>query len=364
MNQPNKESQETTVSPASASSSTTRYARQIRFTPVGEQGQQQLAGSRAAVVGMGALGSVIAQHLVRSGVGYVRIIDRDIIEWSNLQRQMLYTEQDVLALLPKAQAAAIHLRAINSSVTIEPVVADLTAANAEEMLEDVDVIIDGSDNFSVRYLINDYSVKNIIPWIYGGAVGASGMTMTILPNELDSPCYRCLFNEPPPPGTTDTCETAGVISPIVDIIGSVQATEAIKLLSGNRKSLHRTLFQVDLWNHAWMPVSVANAKRSDCLCCGEKQFKFLDAHLSEQAAASLCGRHSVQITPNLPAALNLDELSIRLQPIGTVTRNRFLLRIALSDTLTFILFSDGRAIIQGTDDSTKARSIYAEILGI
>jgi adenylyltransferase/sulfurtransferase len=362
MNQPNRENIEAPASAAAVPSSSARYARQIRFTPVGVNGQQQLTGSRAAIVGMGALGSVIAQHLVRSGAGYVRLIDRDIIEWSNLQRQMLYTEQDVLALLPKAQAAAAHLRAINSTVIVEPLVADLTAANADELLAGVDVIIDGSDNFSVRYLINDFSVKHNIPWIYGGAVGASGMTMTIIPGE--TPCYRCLFNEPPPPGTTDTCETAGVISPIVDIIGSVQATEAIKLLTGNEKALHRTLFQVDLWNHAWMPVSVVSAKRSDCICCGGLRFDFLDEQLSEPAAASLCGRHSVQITPNQPSSLNLDELSVRLKPVGIVTTNRFLLRIALLDGLTFILFSDGRAIVQGTDELIKARSIYSEILGI
>lgn len=349
------------ASPSQALQSSARYARQARFAPIGENGQQLLSSSRAAVVGMGALGSVIAQHLVRSGVGYVRIIDRDIIEWSNLQRQMLYTEQDVLALLPKAQAAAVHLQEINSSVTIEPVIADLTAANAEDLLADVDVIIDGSDNFSVRYLINDYSVMHNIPWIYGGAVGASGMTLTIIPDK--TPCYRCLFNEPPPPGTTDTCETAGVISPIVDIIGSLQAAEAIKLLSGNVNALHGTLFQIDLWNHAWLPVSVSNAKKAECLCCGQRRFEFLDERVTDPSAASLCGRNSVQITPGQPVMLNLTELSQRLKPIGAITVNRFLLRIELTDEITFVLFSDGRAIVQGTDELTKARSIYAEILG-
>ncbi|CAM4273970.1 ThiF family adenylyltransferase [Paenibacillus alkaliterrae] len=339
-----------------------RYARQKRFAPVGESGQEALGRSRAAVVGMGALGCVIAQHLVRSGVGYVRVIDRDIIEWSNLQRQMLYNEQDVLSLLPKTQAAAGHLRAMNSSVTVDPIVADLTAANASELLADVQLIIDGSDNFSVRYLINDYSVKHNIPWIYGGAVGASGMTMTILPHQ--TPCYRCVYNEPPAPGTTDTCETAGVISPIVDIIASIQAAEAIKLLSGNIQALHRTLFQVDLWNHAWLPVSIASAKRTDCPCCGRQHFDYLDRLLSEPAAASLCGRNSVQITPSQPASLHLEEMGARLRKVGTITLNRYLLKIELHDNLTFILFGDGRAIIQGTDQLTKARSIYAEILGI
>lgn len=339
-----------------------RYARQNRFAPIGNNGQQLLASSRVVVVGMGALGCVIAQHLVRSGVGYVRIIDRDIIEWSNLQRQILYTEQDVLSLLPKAQAAANHLRAMNSSVTIEPIVADLTATNADELLADVDLILDGSDNFSVRYLINDYSVTHNIPWIYGGAVGASGMTMTILPGK--TPCYRCLFNDPPPPGTTDTCETAGVISPVVDIIGSLQATEAIKLLSGNEKSLHGTLFQVDLWNHAWLPISIAHSKKNDCRCCGELRFEFLDEQLTGPAAAALCGRNSVQISPSQTVTLQLEELAERLKIVGKITSNRFLLRIELEADLTLVLFRDGRAIIQGTDQLTKARSIYADLLGI
>ncbi|MBD2872572.1 ThiF family adenylyltransferase [Paenibacillus sp. IB182493] len=339
-----------------------RYARQIRYAPIGPGGQQALIASRAAVVGIGALGSVIAQHLVRSGVGYVRVIDRDIVEWSNLQRQMLYTEQDVLALLPKAEAAAARLREMNGSVIVEPRVADLTTANAEELLGDVHVILDGSDNFSVRYLMNDYSVKHNIPWIYGGAVGASGMTMTVVPG--DTPCYRCLFEEPPAPGAADTCETAGVISPIVDIVGSLQAAEAIKLLSGNRQALHRTLFQVDLWNHAWLPVALANARREGCACCGRGRFDFLDEQSSGPAAASLCGRHSVQITPLTPAALHLEELAARLRPVGSVTLNRFLLRIALENDLTLVLFGDGRAIVQGTDQIAKARAVYAEILGI
>jgi len=338
-----------------------RYARQMRFGPIGEKGQEALGGSRAAVVGMGALGSVIASHLVRSGIGYIRIIDRDIIEMSNLQRQMLYTEQDVLELQPKAAAAAVHLRQMNSTVQIEPVVADLTAANAEELLAGVDLIVDGSDNFNVRYLMNDYSVKHGVPWIYGGAVGAGGMTMTVIPGE--TPCYRCLFANPPQPGTTDTCETAGVISPIVDIIASVQSSEAIKLLSGNKGALHGTLFQVDLWNHAWIPVRLTGSKRSDCPACAKREFDFIEQTAYEPAAASLCGRNSVQISPGMPAKLQLPALADRLHGVGRVELNRYLLRVELPSGMTFVLFRDGRAIVQGTDNLSKARSIYAELLG-
>lgn len=347
---------------ASAPHSASRYARQIRFAPIGENGQRLLNGSSVAVVGMGALGSVISAHLVRAGVGFVRIIDRDIVEWSNLQRQMLYTEQDVKLLLPKAEAAAAHLREVNSSIAIEPVVADVTPANAEQLLSDVQLIVDGTDNFSIRYLLNDVSAKHGIPWIYGGAVGGSGMTMTIVPGE--TPCYRCLFPEPPAPGMTDTCETAGVLSPIVDIIASVQAAEAIKLLSGNKKSLHGTLFQVDLWNHAWMPVKVAHSKKDDCPACAGKKFAFLENDSSETAAAALCGRNTVQITPAKPVSLDLRQLKERLRPAGNVTDNLYLLRIEREDGLSFVLFGDGRALVQGTEDLSKAKSVYAELLGI
>lgn len=338
-----------------------RYARQIRFAPIGESGQQRLGKGRAAIVGMGALGSVIAQHLVRSGVGYVRLIDRDIVEWTNLQRQSLYTEQDVIGLLPKAAATAARLRAINSSIVVDPVSADLTASNAEALLSDVSLIIDGTDNFSVRYLINDYSLKHGLPWIYGGAVGAGGMSMTIRPHV--TACYRCIFPEPPAPGATDTCETAGVISPIVDIIGSVQSVEAIKLLSGQEHALHNTLFQVDLWNHLWMPVSVAGAKRSDCPACGGR-YEYLDLSGTELTAASLCGRNAVHITPGRTSSIELEQLASKLRPSGHVGINQFLLRYQFGDGMTLILFSDGRAIVQGVDDPVKAKSIYAEFLGI
>lgn len=347
------------------SSDTARYARQIRFAPFGEAGQQSIGRGRAAIVGLGALGSVIAQHLVRSGVGYIRLIDRDIVEWSNLQRQMLYTEQDVLDLLPKAAAAAAHLRNINSSIEIESIVADITASNAELLLSDVDVIVDGTDNFTVRYLLNDISIKHGIPWIYGGAVGSSGMTMTIIPQE--TPCYRCLFPSPPAAGAADSCETTGVLSPIVDIIASIQAGEAIKLLSGNKHMLHGTLFQADFWHHSWMPVAISQSRNPSCLTCVDHKFSSLDEYkFSDHSphTASLCGRLTIQITPSTVQQLDLQELSIRLRSIGLNELNPFLLRIHLSEELTFILFPDGRALVQGTEDPIKARAIYANILGI
>ncbi|MCR2804356.1 ThiF family adenylyltransferase [Paenibacillus soyae] len=348
--------------PHTESNAEDRYSRQIRFARIGRQGQAMLQDSRVAIVGMGALGSVLGQHLVRAGIGCVRLIDRDVIEWSNLQRQMLYTEQDAMELLPKAEAAARRLRAINSTVKIEPYTADLTPANAEELLDGAQLILDGSDNFTVRSLINDYSVKHGVPWVYGGAVGASGMTMTFRPGV--TACYRCLFPDSPAPGTTDTCETAGVISPIIDIIASIQAAEAIKLLSGNEAALHGTLFQVDLWNHSWLPIDMSHAKRADCPACVRRQLHYLEQHTAETVAVALCGRESVHLTPGTQAELDLSLLSGKLSAAGSVTANAFLLKVAMPGEMTFVLFRDGRAIVQGTEDLAKARSIYAELLGV
>ncbi|MCQ6558590.1 ThiF family adenylyltransferase [Paenibacillus mendelii] len=338
-----------------------RYSRQIRFAPIGQEGQRSLSESCVAVVGMGALGSVAAQHLVRSGVGCVRIIDRDVLERSNLQRQVLYTEEDVSLALPKAEAAAAHLRAINSSVRIESTVADLTSANADALLAGADLIVDGSDNFSVRYLMNDYSLKHHIPWIYGGVIGASGMTMTYIPGE--TACFRCLFPNPPAAGAVDTCDTAGVISPAVDIVASLQAAEALKWLSGNRAALHGTLFQIDLWQHRWMPLKTDGSKRADCPACAKRDFTFLEHGHPETAALSLCGRNTIQISPQSTLSLSLDELEKRLGRIGRVERNPFLLRYHRDDHHLIVIFPDGRALIQGTEDPITARRIYTEILG-
>ncbi|MFD1957538.1 ThiF family adenylyltransferase [Paenibacillus thailandensis] len=338
-----------------------RYARQIRYSGIGKDGQAAIMGSRAAVAGVGALGTVIAQHLVRSGVGFVRVIDRDIVDWSNLQRQVLYDESDARAVLPKAEAAAARLRSINGSVAVEAVMADITAANAESLLGDVDVILDGTDNFSVRYLINDVSVKHGIPWIYGGAVGGAGVTMTIRPGI--SPCYRCLFPEPPPAGSADTCETAGILSPVSDIIGSWQALEALKLLAGREEALHGKLMQVDAWNGSLMPLGIAGSRRSDCPACGLRRFDYLDNVSELPASAALCGRNTIQISPGSPVELALPELAARLRAVYPVETSPYLIRIAVSDELTLVLFPDGRALVQGTDNPVKARAIYAEILG-
>ncbi|MWC26948.1 ThiF family adenylyltransferase [Paenibacillus sp. MMS18-CY102] len=338
-----------------------RYARQMRFAPIGTQGQQAISSRSAVIVGMGALGSIIAQHLVRAGIGRLRIIDRDIVEWSNLQRQMLYMEEDAAQMLPKAEAAAIRLHAANSLPIIEPIVADLVPHLAEELLTGNDLIIDGTDNFSTRYLLNEVSVKHHIPWIYGGAVGGSGMTMTILPGE--TPCFRCLFPTPPTGGTTDTCETTGVISPIIDIIGSLQAAEALKWLSGNRQAMNPSLLQADVWNNRWLQVRMDQSKRTDCPACAHHAYEWIGEQ-HDYAAAALCGRNTVQITPDKPMQLTLESLARRLAPAGQVTVNRFLLRIQLAQSeLSLVVFPDGRALVQGTDQIIEAKRIYTQLLG-
>ena len=241
-----------------------RYIRQIRFPPLGEEGQRRLASARALVCGCGALGSVIANTLVRAGVGAVRIVDRDFVELSNLARQTLFDEADAAAGLPKAVAAAEKLRRINSSVEIEPVVADVNHANIERFCEGVDVILDGTDNFETRFLINDAAVKLRLPWIYGGCVGAEGQTMTIIPGE--TPCLGCLMETCPPPGSTPTCDTAGILGPIVGVIASIEAIEAIKILSGNRDAISRQLTIVDLWQNRIKQVDVSRLARPVRLC--------------------------------------------------------------------------------------------------
>jgi molybdopterin/thiamine biosynthesis adenylyltransferase len=338
----------------------TRYSRQILFPPIGRSGQERLGSSRVAIVGMGALGTVLSNHMVRAGVGFVRLIDRDFVEPSNLQRQMLYDEDDARAHLPKAMAAYEKLKRINSEVNIEPVVADLTPFNAESLLADADLVLDATDNFQVRYLINDVCVKHAIPWVYGGAVSATGTFTAIRPGK--TPCLRCLFPEAPKPGEMPTCDTAGVIGPIIHIVASYQATEALKLLVGASESFNPYLEHFDLWNNQHQQVRVSKARRPDCPTCGVRQFDFLHADTQEGLAVSLCGRDTVQISPAADASLDLDRLEKRLAPLGKVERNRFLLRFH-AEPHTLVAFPDGRVLVQGTDDVSVARSLHAKYIG-
>jgi adenylyltransferase/sulfurtransferase len=337
-----------------------RYSRQVRYPALGEAGQRRLLSSKVTICGCGALGTVLANHLARAGVGSLRIVDRDFIETHNLQRQILFDENDVADNLPKAEAAARKLRQINSAIQVEPVVTDIDHTNILALVGDADLILDGTDNFETRYLINDAAVKLGKPWIFGGVLGSEGQTMTIIPGR--TPCIRCLIESSPPPGMTPTCETAGVLGPAVAVIASFEAVEAIKLLSGAEDALNRELIMVDVWDWSFRRLKVAGLLgKVDCPCCQRRQFEWLSGTLGSHTT-TLCGRNAVQIATRRGEPLNFAELALRLSPLGEVRHNAFMLRFA-TEGYEFTVFPDGRAIIRGTNDIAKARTLYAQFLG-
>jgi molybdopterin/thiamine biosynthesis adenylyltransferase len=339
-----------------------RYSRQLLFAPIGASGQEKLGAARVAIVGMGALGTVLANHMARAGVGFLRLIDRDFVESSNLQRQMLYDEADAAASEPKAMAAAKRLREANSQITLEPIVSDLNATNAESLLSDVELILDGTDNFSVRFLINDVSVKHRIPWIYGGAVSSRGVSLTVIPGQ--TPCLRCLFGQSPAQGTTETCDTAGVIGPIIHTVASHQSTEAMKLLIGAHEQLNRKMVHWDLWYNQHAAVDVSKARKADCPACAHGLYEYLEQDMEEDTIQTLCGRNSVQIQPIRSASFNLTEWAEKWKPLGSIELNPFLLKFHVTESMTLILFPDGRIMVQGTDDPVMAKSLYSRYIGM
>jgi molybdopterin/thiamine biosynthesis adenylyltransferase len=337
-----------------------RYSRQMRFYGIGEEGQRRLLNSHVTLCGCGALGTVLANALVRAGVGHLRLVDRDFIETSNLQRQVLFDEHDVAENLPKAEAAARKLGAINSSVHVEPVVTDIDRTNILDLVGDADLILDGTDNFEIRYLINDAAVKLGKPWVYGGCIGSHGQIMTILPNE--TPCLRCVFEAAPAPGEAGTCETAGVLSPIVNIVASFQAAEAFKILTGRRDKINRELTYIDVWENTVKRIKVAPLLgKVDCPCCQRKRFEWLEGDHGAHTT-SLCGRNAVQVAHRSATKLNFADLAHHLEMLGEVSYNRFLLKFN-ADGHEFTVFPDGRAIIKGTNDVDKARTLYARYIG-
>jgi molybdopterin/thiamine biosynthesis adenylyltransferase len=336
-----------------------RYRRQIRFAPLGEAGQRQLATGRVLICGCGALGCVAADVLVRSGVGFVRLIDRDFVDLDNLHRQVLFDESDAAAQLPKAVAAARRLARVNSDVEIEPVVADVNAENIRQLADDVDLIIDGTDNFETRYLINDLAVATQKPWLFAGCVGAEGQTLAIVPGQ--SPCLSCIMPEPPPAAAQPTCETAGVLNPIVNVIASLQAMEALKLLSGNRDQLNPAMTLVDLWQNQIRTINVAASRSADCPTCGRREFAWLEEGRGA-AITRLCGRNSVQISAASAEPLDLAALEKKLSEVGRVTANGFLVRLEV-DQYQITVFADGRTLVGGTDDVAEARTVQAKYIG-
>jgi adenylyltransferase/sulfurtransferase len=337
-----------------------RYSRQMRFYGLGAEGQQRLLASHVTLCGCGALGTVLANALVRGGVGHLRLVDRDFIETSNLQRQVLFDEHDVAENLPKAEAAARKLGAINSGVHVEPVVTDIDRTNILDLVADADLVLDGTDNFEIRYLINDAAVKLAKPWVYGGCIGSHGQTMTILPGE--TPCLRCVFEAAPAPGEAGTCETAGVLAPIVNIVASFQAAEAFKILAGRREQINRELIYVDVWENTVRRIKVAPLLgKVDCPCCQRRRFEWLDGEHGAHTT-SLCGRNAVQVAHRSATQLNFEDLARHLERLGEVSYNRFLLKFR-AEGHEFTVFPDGRAIIKGTSEVDRARTLYARYIG-
>jgi molybdopterin/thiamine biosynthesis adenylyltransferase len=335
-----------------------RYLRQTIFPGIGEAGQQKLLAARVVVIGCGANGTVIANHLARAGVGHLTVVDRDFIELNNLQRQLLFDEQDLAENLPKAIAAERKLRAINSDIEVQGIVADVNAENIEALIQGATVVMDGTDNFETRYLLNDACVKQNIPWIYTGAVATYGMSQTIIPGQ--TACLRCLFEDVPPAGTNPTCDTAGVVGPVIGAIASVSATEAIKLIVG-QGDLNQGVIHFDLWYNTFEQFG-HNGPRENCPACQQGNFEFLNQEKGGQIV-NLCGRNAVQIRQPGQGGLNLSELADRLAAISSVTaRNDYLLRFTIDD-YDITLFADARAIIKGTEDESVARGLYAKYIG-
>jgi molybdopterin-synthase adenylyltransferase len=332
-----------------------RYSRQVLFPGIGADGQKRLAAARVAIVGCGATGACVSGLLARAGVGHLRIIDRDYVEPSNLQRQSLFDEADAAESLPKAVAAARKIAAFNSQVEVQAEVADLTPGNIHALLQEQDLFLDATDNFETRFLLNDFAVQQGTPWIYAAAVAAYVATMNVIPGE--TACLACLFPAPPH-GTVETCDTAGILNSAVNLVGSIQATEALKFLVGARDQLRRTLFSCDLWSNDRAEVAAAHP-RADCRTCVQREFVYLAGQSRPQI--TLCGRNSVQIHErNRP--VDFAEMSGKLRPHGDVKHNDFVLKFR-RDPYEITLFPDGRAIIKGTTDTAVARSLYARFVG-
>ncbi len=332
-----------------------RYSRQLLFSPLGEEGQERLLAARAVIVGCGALGSFQAEALTRAGVGYLRLVDRDYVEPSNLQRQWLFDEADAAEGMPKAPAAARRLAAINSDVRIDSVVADLTPENAVDLLSGVDLILDGTDNFETRYLLNDFAVRESVPWIYGGALASYGIAMPVLPGR--TACLKCLYPEPPA-GAQPTCETAGVLNTVTAAVAAIQTSMALRLLAGREDGWEPRLTTVDLWSGR-IRQTPAPRPLPDCPACVRRQFPHLEG--GRRAPISLCGRNAVQIHERA-RPLDLEDLRRRLEPLGAVRANEFALRFFI-EPYEMTIFPDGRAIIKGTQDVGLARSLYARYVG-
>jgi molybdopterin-synthase adenylyltransferase len=335
-----------------------RYIRQTIFAPLGKAGQEKLLASHVAIIGCGANGSVMANTLARAGIGSLVVVDRDFVELNNLQRQVLFDEDDVKNGTPKAVAAVEKLRRINSTIKIEAVVADVNAENIEDFVRGATLVMDGTDNFETRFLINDACVKHNVSWVYAGAVSSYGMTTTIVPRE--TACLRCLFQKEPAPGTLPTCDTAGVLGPIVNVMASIASAEALKCIAGVG-TRNAGIINIDLWDNSFESFTIE--RNPNCVCCGQNHFEYLEGERGRTTTASLCGRNSVQVNPGKGHAVDLKRLAEQLAAVGAVTLNEYMLQVTI-DNYQLSIFPDARAIIKGTDDAIVARGVYAKYVGI
>jgi molybdopterin-synthase adenylyltransferase len=331
-----------------------RYSRQIRFEPIGEEGQRRISEASVAIVGCGALGSFQAEALARAGVGTLRLIDRDYVDFSNLQRQWLYQEKDAAEEVPKAVAAARRIQAINANVRVETFVNDVTPSNVEELVGNCELILDGTDNFETRYLLNDLSVKRGVPWIYGAAIGSYGIVMPVVPGR--GPCFSCVYPDPPA-GVLPTCDVNGVISPITASVAAWQVAAALRLLVG-WPGFECRIQSFDVWEGTGKSVN-AGVRDPSCPACGQRNFRYLDGQ--RHAPVSLCGRNAVQLHSSTKR-IDLEELAVRLRPMGSVRVNEFALRVTMPK-YDVTVFPDGRAIVKGTTDVGTARTVYAQLVG-
>jgi molybdopterin/thiamine biosynthesis adenylyltransferase len=335
-----------------------RYSRQELFAGIGTSGQQRLRAARVAVVGCGALGSALAEMMVRAGAGAVTVIDRDYVEESNLQRQSLFDESDVARGMPKAAAAAGRLSALNSDVEVRGVVADLAVDNAGELLAGHTLVLDGTDNFETRFLVNDVCVRDGVDWVYGACVGAYGLALAVRPHV--SPCLRCVLEEMPPAGSSPTCDTAGVIAPIVHVVAGIQAAEGLKLMTGRTDALLPGIVTVDVWQGTFEVMDL-RGKAPWCPACTAARYDYAEATAAPSAV--LCGRDAVQIRPPRGGSLDLAALALRLAPVGEVSANEHLLRFSAAGA-ELVVFKDGRAIVKNVRDVAQARSLYSKYVGI
>lgn len=336
-----------------------RYSRQTVFPSIGEDGQKKLLASRIAILGLGALGTVTANNLARSGVGYLRLIDRDYVEASNLQRQVLFDENDAKEELPKAEAAQRHLSHINSEIALEAIVSDVNSSNIVNLIKDIDIVIDATDNFETRMLLNEACLVHSIPWIYGGAIGSEGMSMNILHD--NGPCYCCLTgSDLPLPGTYPTCSTAGVLNTVTNIVASVQCTEAIKFIVGDLKSMRKELFYIDVWENRMLLLPFG--RNDDCSACIHHNNEYYGV-VRGSYAVSLCGNDSFQVVPDKRSDINFTEMAHKLMPLGKTTHNKYTLDFE-KDPISIKLFRDGRAIIKHVKDENQAKSVFSEYIGL